>query len=105
MLTPYNVKDAVLQACHVLVGHIEISAGIPVFTCLRIVVEDLAVGIVEGTFESFAGTVFRIVLEDRVCHRLLLVAMYVLYDLLNNPSTKKVFTLFDWNLAARVVTH
>jgi hypothetical protein len=71
-------KDAVLKFGGFVVLEVEVCARIPVLACLRIVVGNTAVGIVERAFESFAGTVFLIVLEDDVSHVPLLVAMYVL---------------------------
>jgi hypothetical protein len=67
-----------LEGGYFIVGNIEVCAWIPVLSGLRIIVQDLTVGIVERTFQAFAWAVFLIVLEDRVAHRLLLVAMYVL---------------------------
>jgi hypothetical protein len=66
--TANNVKDAVLQASHFAVIYEEVRAWVPVFPGPWIIVENLAVGIVERTFQPRAGSVFVAVFENSVAH-------------------------------------
>jgi uncharacterized protein (DUF433 family) len=50
--TSKDIEDRVLKTGNFVVRNVEVSAGVPVFTGVGIVVQDTAVGIVERAFKS-----------------------------------------------------
>jgi hypothetical protein len=74
MLTSHQIKNTALEISHFVGRHIEVCARIPVFTGPGIIVQHTTVGIVERAFQSRAGFVFLIVLEDCVRHAYLPVS-------------------------------